>query len=79
MIYEADTGAIHKLDPIATLVCRLLDGHTTVDEVVDMLDETFGEERATIAADVTALLGDLVIKDVLVIGTPSVEGSPDGF
>ena len=78
VIYETDTGGIHKLDPVATVVCHLLDGHSTVEEVVDTLVETFDEERATIASDVTALVSGLVDKGLFVVAASGAGSRPDG-
>lgn len=78
VIYETDTGGIHKLDPIAAAVCRALDGDATVGEVVDALSEVFDGERATIAADVTALVSRLVGKGLFVVTASGVEGRPNG-
>lgn len=78
VIYETDTGGIHKLDPIATLVCRLLDGHSTVGVVIDTLAATFDEERSTIASDVTALVDGFVGQGLYVMAASGAEGWPNG-
>lgn len=46
-------------------VLGLLDGRRTLGEVIDGLAAEYGAPRATIAADVTRMLGDLVGQRVL--------------
>ena len=79
LIYETDTGGIHKLDPVATAVCRLLDGQHTVDDVIDALAEAFGAARDTVASDVVALVVELEDRGLLTVRGAVVEGGPNGL
>jgi len=49
-----DDGVLHKLDPIATVVWKALDGVTTLDELADELAEVYGADREQVLADVRA-------------------------
>jgi pyrroloquinoline quinone biosynthesis protein D len=55
------------LDEAAVAVVELVDGHRSVDDIVDALATAFAEAREVIAADVAAMLADLVAKRVLEI------------
>ena len=55
ILYEKDTGRIHQLDPIATLVSGCFDGHTSIATMIDELVEAFGADRATVETDVLEL------------------------
>jgi pyrroloquinoline quinone biosynthesis protein D len=52
-------------DELAVEILKLLDGKLSVDGVVDQLAGRFEAPRAVIAADVTAMLQDLLDKGVL--------------
>src|SRR5262245_41590943 len=53
------------LDEAAVAVVELVDGKRSVREIVDALAEKYAEDRAVIAADVGAMLGDLAAKRVI--------------
>ncbi len=53
-------------DEPAVEILKLVDGTRSVDAAVDLLAQRFDAPRAVIAADVTAMLQDLVDKGVLV-------------
>jgi pyrroloquinoline quinone biosynthesis protein D len=52
-------------DEIALEILRLLDGSRSVEAIVDDLAARFDAPRQAIAADVTALLDDLLAKGVV--------------
>ena len=52
-------------DEQAVEILRLIDGARTVDMIVDSLAEAFDAPREEIAADVVAMLQELVEKRVL--------------
>jgi pyrroloquinoline quinone biosynthesis protein D len=58
-------------DDIAVEILQRVDGTCSVDEIVDMLAERFEAPREEIAADVIAMLQDLVDKGYLEHGRPS--------
>ena len=53
------------LDETARAVVELVDGARSFDDIIDVLAERFSEARDVIAADVIAMLGDLVSKRVI--------------
>jgi hypothetical protein len=59
VLYEEDTGAVHQLDPIATLVCGMFDGERSIERVVGELTAAFGADRSVIETDVLGLTRDL--------------------
>lgn len=46
-------------------ILKLCDGTRSTGAIIDSLAETFAAERAIIAADVVALLGDLLTKHLI--------------
>lgn len=52
-------------DETAVEILQLCDGTRRVDDVVDLLAEKYAAERATIAADVVALLQELADKGLV--------------
>jgi len=65
VLYEEDTGALHQLDQIATIVCNLFDGHHAIEQITDDLVAAFGADRSVIQEDVLALARDLGQKGLL--------------
>lgn len=59
VLYEEDTGALHQLDPIATVVCGMFDGRTSTGQAVDELAAAFGADRDVVEADVLRLVRQL--------------------
>jgi hypothetical protein len=56
VLLDGDTGAVHTLNPTATLVWQCCDGAARLGEIIDDLADVFHEaERAAIAADVLDL------------------------
>lgn len=53
------------LDEPAVEVLKLVDGARTVPDIVDSLAAKFDAPRETIAADVAAMLQDLVVKGAI--------------
>ena len=53
------------LDEPAVEVLKLVDGARTVPDIVDALAAKFDAPRETIAADVSAMLQDLVVKGAI--------------
>ena len=56
VLFEEDTGNLHQLDPIATIVCGFFDGQTSIADVVTDLAEGFDAPRETIETDVLAMI-----------------------
>ena len=56
---------IFNIDEIAATVLKLCDGERDLESIVGELATRFNADRAVIAKDVTAMLGDLAAKRVL--------------
>ena len=54
-----------NLDPIAASVLKLVDGERCFGRIVDELAVAYNADRATIEADVAAMLDDLIQKRVV--------------
>lgn len=54
VIYHCAQGRLHVLNPIGTLVWRLLDGVATIRQVSDDLAEQFGRPLPAVVEDVRA-------------------------
>lgn len=65
VLYDRSTGALHQLDPIATLVCAHFDGRRNLAQIVDELALVFAAERPTIESDVREMLRQLAHHGVL--------------
>ena len=59
VLYEEDTGTLHQLDAIATVVCGSFDGEVSVARIVDDLAEQFGADREVVEVDVLAMVRHL--------------------
>ncbi len=66
VLYEEDTGAMHQLDPIATVVCGLFDGKRSLMQLVNELSTAFETDRAMIETDVLSLVRTLGRKGLFV-------------
>jgi hypothetical protein len=65
VLYEQETGALHQLDHIATLVCGLFDGVSTIDDLAEVLAEGFGADHAVVRYDIMNLVQELERKGLL--------------
>lgn len=60
VLLDGDTGAVHTLNPTATLVWQCCDGAASLGEIIDDLADVFRDaERAAIAADVLELTREM--------------------
>jgi len=67
VLLDGDTGAVHTLNPTATLVWQCCDGTTSVREIIDDLAAVFPDAgRAGIAADVLELARSIGRQGLLV-------------
>jgi hypothetical protein len=66
VLYEEDTGELHRLDEVAAIVCSRFDGSTSVGRAVDELASAFGAPREVVNADVLAMIRELGRKGLLV-------------
>ena len=80
VLYEEDTGRLHQLDPIATVVVGLFDGQSSIEQTVSDLAEAFGADRGVVEHDVLTLVRDLGRKGLFadVEGHIPVETPDDG-
>ena len=76
LVYHLRTGEVHRLDPIGAMVWRLLDGHTTVDEIVPDLAAAFGTDEAVVRRDVEGLVAKLIQAFLLAGSIPSRPSRP---
>ncbi len=53
------------IDEIAAAILELVDGHTSVAAIADVLAARFEAPRDVVCADVQAMLGDLAAKRVI--------------
>lgn len=58
--WNAEEGALHRLDPIATLVFQLCDGSETLERTVADLAEAFGQPVESLEEDVLGCAGRLL-------------------
>lgn len=42
VVFDSETGSLHLLDPLATIIWTLLDGKATLGETSDQVAEIFG-------------------------------------
>lgn len=56
VVYAEESGAVHHLNPTATVVFALCDGTATVEEIVRDLSGAFGVDAAQIEPEVRQLL-----------------------
>lgn len=52
VVYHCDHAQLHLLDPIATLIWRLMDGHATLRQTSEELAEVFGRSAEDTLTDV---------------------------
>jgi len=52
VLFEEDTGGLHQLDAIATVVCSLFDGSAPIGTIVGELATAFGADPREVEVDV---------------------------
>lgn len=78
VLLEAETGAMHVLNPIAAAVWSALDGVRDVSAITDELSTIAGADPATVGADVTTFLRELGRMGLLLQAPPENEPSRRG-
>jgi hypothetical protein len=78
VLYEEDTGDLHRLDEVAAIVCSRFDGSTSVERAVDELAAAFGAPREVVGADVLAMVRELGRKGLL-DGVQRVASADEGL
>jgi len=76
IVYDRQTGEVHRLDAVGSIVWNLLDGEATVDELVSDLSAAFAAEPGLIRRDMERLLARL--EEAFLLGdspvaNPSIE------
>jgi len=66
VLYDGLTGALHLLDPIATVVWERLDGSMTIGLLAAELAQAFQAETAIVEADIIALVRHLAAQGLLI-------------
>jgi hypothetical protein len=56
IVYNCQTGAVHRLDATGSIVWKLLEGHSTIDELVTDLSAAFAVDPSVVHNDVRNLL-----------------------
>ena len=65
VLYEQESGDLHRLDLIGTVICQLFDGDTSLTDLAGELAEAFNAQRDVVEADVLALTRELGRKGLL--------------
>lgn len=65
VLYDEETGSLHSLDAIGTVVWGCLDGQASLARIADELAAAFGADPATVAGDVLELARELGRQGVL--------------
>ena len=65
VLLDYDRGIYYGLNPVGARVWQLLGDGSTVDQIIDRLTDEYDVARATLEADVTALLRDLEAKELV--------------
>ena len=54
LLYIEDTGELHQIDAIGAIICRVFDGHTSIEVAATGLADAFDAPREQVEADVLA-------------------------
>jgi hypothetical protein len=68
ILYDEHTGAVHALDPVASLIWEGLDGGAPLGELCAELADVFHADEATVRDDVLRLVRGLIDKELAAIG-----------
>jgi hypothetical protein len=75
ILYQRRTGAVHRLDPVGSVVWRFLDGKTAVADLVDDLSVAFATDVDVVRDGVSTLLVQLTEASLLAGGPIPEEAS----
>ncbi len=67
VILDLDSEQFYGLDGVGARVFELLEEPRTLDSVVDSIHAEYAVERDVLAADLQALVGELLQRDLLVV------------
>jgi hypothetical protein len=77
VLLDTETGKLHLLDRVASVVWPFLDGTATVDELAADVADAFGEPVERVRADLGALVGRLAEEGLLAgTGEPAPDDEP---
>lgn len=76
LVYQPQSGEVHRLDPVGAIVWRVLDGQATIDELVADLAGAFEADPDVVHRDVEALLEKLR-RGFLLADGPAPEPNPE--
>ncbi len=65
VVWVEATGALHLLDPAATAVLDLLDGHRALEQVTALLADRFSIARRHVGVDVERLVTHMRVVNIL--------------
>lgn len=83
VLYDADSGRLHRLDPVGSVIWACFDGHAPVGELVTDLAAGFGVATGQLRSDVARLVTTLVDEGLLETGEgggqePAQDADPQG-
>lgn len=71
VIVDKDSGEVHQLNPTASYIWELFDGHTTIEQVKESVANDFNIDRTQASADVAAVVEQLKTLNLLVVSASS--------
>ena len=71
ILLDPQAGCSYNLNPVGTLIWKLLDGQHSVEDIVAAICETFEVEPEQASQDVQRLLDELLTNMLINISSPS--------
>jgi hypothetical protein len=65
ILYETDSGKLHQLDTIASMICDRFDGSTSIRAAAGEFAVSFSADRGTVEDDILGLARQLAELDLL--------------
>ena len=65
VILDQKMGELLRLNPVAGVIWKQLDGHRTVSEIAEVVSQQFAIDRPTAGRDVEKFLKDLVQLEIV--------------
>jgi hypothetical protein len=66
-IVDLNNSMLYSLNSVATLIWEMSDGRTTIEKILDKIEEDFDVERAIAEKDCMEFINDFVSKGILVV------------
>lgn len=58
-------GQVHQLNATATYVWQLCDGHTTIEQIVELVSREYGVPAGEIGEDVANIIAEFAVKELV--------------